>query len=205
VADHPYRTAPDRAFWSRSISSAFEASTVTDPPTFRLSSDDRFMSAGSCFASNVRRYLEAADYRYTVTEVPHPVWPEGVEEPYYEAFSARYGNIYTARQMAQLLERALGMFQPAEEYWQIDGTFIDPFRPGLRHRARCVAEFRALTKQHLRAVLQAVERSSVLVFTLGSNRSLDFDRRRRCIPGLPGNSGRCFFSAETSAPQLRRR
>jgi hypothetical protein len=150
------------------------------------------MSAGSCFASNVRRYLEAADYRYTVTESPHPLWPEGIEEPYYEAFSARYGNIYTPRQMAQLLERALGMFQPAEEYWEIDGTLIDPFRPGLRHRARSVAEFRALTKQHLRAVLQAVERSSVLVFTLGLTEAWISVDDGAVFPACPGTVAGVF-------------
>jgi hypothetical protein len=148
--------------------------------------EDRIMSAGSCFASNVRRYLEAASYSYTVTERTHPMWPEAAEEPYYEAFSARYGNIYTARQMAQLLERALGIFRPTEEYWLSDGTLIDPFRPGLRHRSTSTAEFRALTDQHLRAVLNAINSSTVFVFTLGLTEAWVSREDGAVYPACPG-------------------
>jgi len=192
VTEHPYKQAPDRAFWSRSVSRDFDASSVADAPPFLLTRDDRFMSAGSCFASNVRSYLEGAGYRYTVTEAAHPLWSEWVEEAYYEAFSARYGNIYTARQMVQLLERGLGSFQPAEEYWQSDGTLIDPFRPGLRYRARSVGEFRALTRQHLRAVLRAVEISSVFVFTLGLTEAWVSTDDEAVFPACPGTVAGAF-------------
>src|SRR5256885_5144752 len=112
---HPYESAPDRAFWLRSVAKGFDPADVADASTFRLTADDTFMSAGSCFASNVRRYLEAAGLQYVVTEGPHPLFPESAESGFYDAFSARYGNIYTARQMAQLLERVLGRFAPAED------------------------------------------------------------------------------------------
>ena len=108
MADHPYRHAEDRAFWSRSVATGFDAGAVPDEPPFRFISSDRFMSAGSCFAANIRRYLEAWGFEYTVTERAHPLWPEASETAYYEAFSARYGNIYTARQMHQMLQRVLG-------------------------------------------------------------------------------------------------
>jgi hypothetical protein len=125
------------------------------------------MSAGSCFASNVRRYLEAAGLTYTSAELPHPAWPEDVEAPYYEAFSARYGNVYTARQMRQLIERAVGSFTPREDHWLVDGSYVDPFRPGLQNRASSLAEHRAVTRQHLDAVRSALSTSTVLIFTLG--------------------------------------
>jgi hypothetical protein len=186
MTQHPYKNAPPQSFWSRSVAAELDPSSVPDGLSFQVSMDDRIMSAGSCFASNVRRYLEAADYNYTVTERTHPMWPEGAEEPYYEAFSARYGNIYTARQMAQLLDRALGTFRPTEEYWLSDGAFIDPFRPGLRHRSTSTAEFRALTKQHLRAVLEAVTSSSVFVFTLGLTEAWVSREDGAVFPACPG-------------------
>ena len=195
MTEHPYKSAPVRAFWSRAVAKDFESVAVPDLPAFSLTTDDGFMSAGSCFASNVRRYLEARGLRYTVTETPHPLWPEAVEAPYYEAFSARYGNIYTARQMAQLLERALGMFAPAEEYWEADGTYIDPFRPGLRHRARSVDEFRALTAQHLRAVLRAISQSSVFVFTLGLSEAWLSKDDGAVFPACPGTVSGTFDPA----------
>jgi hypothetical protein len=145
------------------------------------------MSAGSCFAANVRRYLDAWGFEYTVTERPHPQWPESAETAYYEAFSARYGNIYTARQMVQLLQRALGHFSPEEDHWVApDGRFIDPFRPGLTHRASSLNELRALTGQHLRAVRRAVETSTTLVFTLGLTEAWVSAADGAVFPACPG-------------------
>lgn len=58
MPDHPYGHAQKRPFWSRSVVGEFQAESVTDAPRFRLGRTDRFMSAGSCFAANVRRYLD---------------------------------------------------------------------------------------------------------------------------------------------------
>ncbi len=187
MAEDPYKSADDRAFWSRSVARNFAPATTVDATAIRLGREDRFMSAGSCFASNVRRYLESWGYGYTVTESTHPQWPESAETLYYDAFSARYGNVYTARQMVQLLERSLGTFHPSEEYWETpEGEFIDPFRPGLAHRAWSVAEFRALTAQHLAAVRTAVERSTVFVFTLGLTEAWRSSDDGAVFPACPG-------------------
>jgi GSCFA family len=187
VTQDPYKSAENRAFWSRSVARDFVPASTVDTTSVRLGRDDRFMSAGSCFASNVRRYLESWGYDYTVTEEVNPQWPESAETLYYEAFSARYGNVYTARQMVQLLERSLGTFHPSEECWETpDGEFIDPYRPGLSHRAWSSAEFRALTAQHLAAVKTAVERSTVLVFTLGLTEAWYSADDGAVFPACPG-------------------
>lgn len=195
MADHPYRALEDRAFWSRSVARDFDPGMVSDCPPFKFDSGDRFMSAGSCFAANVRRYLEAWGFAYTLTELPHPQWPEAAESAYYEAFSARYGNVYTARQMAQLLLRASGDFLPAEDHWVCEGRFVDPYRPGLRHRARSLLELRALTAQHLRAVRRAVETSSVLIFTLGLTEAWVSAADGAVFPAAPGTVAGEFDSS----------
>lgn len=193
MTEDPYKSAEDRAFWSRAVAKNFDPAQVVDTMTMRLNRDDSFMSAGSCFASNVRRYLESWGHRYTVTESAHPGWPESAESLYYEAFSARYGNIYTARQMVQLLQRCLGEFQPSEEFWESEsGEFIDPYRPGLIHRAWSLPEFRALTKQHLDAVRTAVEQSSVLVFTLGLTEAWYSADDGAVFPACPGTVSGAF-------------
>jgi hypothetical protein len=175
------------------VAKNFEPAQVVDTMTMPLSRSDSFMSAGSCFASNVRRYLESWGYRYTVTESAHPEWPESAESLYYEAFSARYGNIYTARQMVQLLQRCLGEFQPSEEFWVSDaGDYIDPYRPGLTHRAWSLPEFRALTRQHLDAVRTAVKQSSVLVFTLGLTEAWYSADDGAVFPACPGTVSGTF-------------
>ena len=186
MPEHPYKRLGDRAFWSRGVAGTFDAAEVADAPNFRLGGEDRFMSAGSCFAANVRRYLEAWGLTYVLTEQAHPAWPEAGETNYYEAFSARYGNIYTARQMHQLLLRSLDRWRPAEEYWEQDGLFADPLLPGLRNRARSLGELRALTAQHLSRVRLAVERATVLVFTLGLTEAWRSRLDGTVFPAAPG-------------------
>lgn len=187
MPEHPYRRAERRAFWSRSVAADFQPAAVSDPAPFRLDRNDRFMSAGSCFAANVRRYLEAWGFDYTVTETTHPQWPESAETAYYDAYSARYGNIYTARQMVQLLQRAVGDLSPREDHWiGPDQRFIDPFRPGLAHRAASLYEHVALTRQHLRAVRRAVEMATVIVFTLGLTEAWVSADDGAVFPACPG-------------------
>jgi len=192
MATHPYTSAPPRAFWSRSVARDFAPAAVPDVPPFRLSRQDRFMSAGSCFASNVRRYIEAAGLHYTVTERLHPLFAGAGQDGFYDAFSARYGNVYTARQMAQLLERVLGTFSLEEDRWVEGGTWIDPFRPGLRHRARSGREFELLTAQHLACVRRAVEESSVFIFTLGLTEAWVSRADGAVFPACPGTVSGTF-------------
>lgn len=166
---HPYDSQPSRSFWSRSVARAFDAADVATTTAPLMHSDDRIMSAGSCFASNLVPYLEAAGFSYVRTERQHPAFAKLPGEALgYDNFSARYGNIYTARQMLQLVQRSLGEFKPIEDRWTGSGGIIlDPFRPGLRYVARSHAEFDALTAQHLEAVRRAIAGATVLIFTIG--------------------------------------
>jgi GSCFA family protein len=167
MAKSPYGFAPDRSFWSRGVTREFEPAALMATPAKLLRRGDRVMSAGSCFAANLVPYLEKSGFHYVRTETQHPLLRVPAENFGYDNFSASYGNIYTARQLLQLLYRALNLWQPKEDAWEIDGEFIDPFRPGLRYRARSRAEFDLLTRQHLDSVRQAFEEATVLVFTLG--------------------------------------
>jgi len=186
VTEHPYKSVPPRGFWARSVATSFDEAAVPDSPPFRLDRSDRFMSAGSCFAANVRRYLESAGLSYVVTERTHPAFALGKPDMYYDAFSARYGNIYTARQMTQLLERALGLFAPEEDHWVVGERWVDPYRPGLRHPASSERELRLLTQQHLAAVRAAVEQATVLVFTLGLTEAWLSAADGAVFPACPG-------------------
>ncbi len=162
---HPYQSQPDKAFWKRSVKTGEIPTSLTCGSLFRA--DDRVMSAGSCFASNVVPWLEQAGITYVRTELPHPALAHLPENLGYREFSAAYGNMYTVRQFVQLLARATGAFWPVEDRWVDESIVIDPFRPGLRFPASSNGEFDALTRQHLSCVLRAVESATVLVFTLG--------------------------------------
>lgn len=158
---------PARSFWSHGVSKAFRPEDLVAPGTEFFRHADTIMSAGSCFAANIVPYLEKSGFSYLRTErrpLTVRVPPENLG---YDSFSASYGNIYTARQLLQLLYRAIGSWHPIENVWEVEGEFIDPFRPGLRYRSRSRIEFDVLTQQHLRCVRRAFERATVFVFTLG--------------------------------------
>jgi GSCFA family len=186
MAKSPYGFAPDRSFWSRGVARGFEPAALMATPSKLLRRDDRVMSAGSCFAANIVPYLEKSGFHYVRTETRHPLVRVPAENFGYDNFSASYGNIYTARQLRQLLYRALNSWQPKEDAWEIDGEFIDPFRPGLRYRARSRAEFDLLTRQHLDCVRQAFEEATVLVFTLGLTEAWMSRADGTVFPACPG-------------------
>jgi len=163
---HPYKSAPREAFWSRAVSADFHPADLVAGADAYVQSDERVMTAGSCFASNLVPYLEGAGLTYLRTESQHPEFVH--EERFgYDKFTAGYGNIYTARQLLQLLRRAEGRFRPSEDRWHVGDTVIDPLRPGLMYPARSDREFDQLTAQHLAAVREAFSTADVLIFTLG--------------------------------------
>lgn len=184
---HPYETFPKRQFWSRAVARNFDPSTVGSFPTPLIKSGDAVVTAGSCFAANLIPFLEQAGFKYLRTEYTHSVFasvsPENLS---YGKFSAGYGNIYTARQVYQLLLRCLGRFSPVEDRWLAPDGVIDPFRPGLRYRAACEKEFDLLTAAHLKAVLRAFSNCDVLIFTLGLTESWVSLADGAVFPACPG-------------------
>jgi hypothetical protein len=69
-----------------------------------------------------------------VTETANPIaQPDIALNLGYGVFTARYGNIYTSRQLLQLLRRAFDRFTPKEDVWVESPTkIIDPFRPSIQ-------------------------------------------------------------------------
>ncbi|HRF07215.1 MAG TPA: GSCFA domain-containing protein [Xanthobacteraceae bacterium] len=156
-----------------------------DEPLIR--SGDEVVSAGSCFASSLIPYLESAGLRYLRTEARHPDFGDLPGEKYgYDSYSAAYGNIYTPRQLLQLLRRSVGVVKPVEDCWIMDRAFIDPFRPGLRYAARSKEEFDLLTCQHLKKTKRAFERADVFIFTLGLTEAWMSVRDGMVFPACPG-------------------
>lgn len=186
MADHPYRDLPDRAFWGRAVARRFDAADVptTDGPLLRRG--DRVASMGSCFASNIVPHIEAAGYAYVRTETPHPQLAHLPENLGYRNFSAAYGNVYTVRQMLQLVRRSLGRFAPAEDRWHEPGAVIDPFRPGLAYPAVSDVEYDLITRAHLDATRAALEQADVMVLTLGLTEAWESALDGAVYPTCPG-------------------
>lgn len=184
-ADHnPYRSQPDHAFWSRAV--ARPAAEDVDPvvnPRFVLGRQDRIVTAGSCFAQHMSRALQAQGYRYLVTE-------PGGEDRNFGVYPARFGNIYTARQLLQLFQRAFGLFAPTEEAWKLGERFVDPFRPQVEPGGFDSLEaLLADREQHLAAVRAMFEQADVLVFTLGLTEGWVSQADGAVFPLAPGVAG----------------
>lgn len=168
---HPYRDLPQHCFWTRAVAQtpAAELDPMTASP-FQIGRLDKVATAGSCFAQHIARHLRAAGFHFFVTEpAPRIANPAEAFAYNYGTFTARYGNIYTARQLLQLLRRAFGDFIPADTVWRGPaGEFLDPFRPSIQPAGfSSREELLADRFQHLQAVRKAFSQLDVFVFTLG--------------------------------------
>ncbi len=169
-ARNPYRDLPDHHFWRRAVAAVGhgQVDPVTNP-AFRLDASTRIGTAGSCFAQHIARRLAASGHHYLVTESGDDLAPAERLRRNYGVYSARYGNLYTTRQLRQLFQRAHGLIVPSDVAWQReDGRFVDPFRPEIEPDGHASAEDVAASRdEHLGAVRQMFRDIDVLVFTLG--------------------------------------
>lgn len=159
---NPYKSASIHAFWQSGVSSV--PWHLLDPMVDVypiITKETLVSSAGSCFAQHVARYIRSTGYRYHVVE------GEEVET----LFSAAYGNIYTTRQLVQLIKRAWGYLdgEGAETVWRRreDGLWIDAFRPTVSQPMPDKSLIYEDRLKHLRKVKKLFETTNVFIFTLG--------------------------------------
>jgi hypothetical protein len=207
MAEHPYRSFPDGAYWRRSVAAC---GTNVDPVVGDFPKIDqraRVATAGSCFAQHVARHLAASGFNYLVTEPAHPIVDaEAARAAGYGIYTARYGNIYTTLQLVQLVDRAYGRFSPAEDVWvSPDGSsVIDPFRPTIQPGGfASEAEMHADRAQHFSAVRQALETLDVMIFTLGLTEGWVSTIDGAAFPLCPGVAGGTFDRTAHAFRNLR--
>jgi len=160
---------------------------VTSP--WRISAQDRVATAGSCFAQHVARRLRQAGLNLLETEPAHSILSEGVAEAFgYGMFSARYGSIYTTRQLLQLMRRAYGRFKPEEDLWiREDGRLFDPFRPTIQPDGFAnMGEYNLARDVHFAAVREMFESVDVFIFTMGLTEAWRSSRDGAVYPLCPG-------------------
>jgi len=152
------------------------------------------MTAGSCFAQHIARYLGRFGFHTLITEDAHPIASAEIAEAFhYGMFSARYGNIYTARQLLQLFQRAFGHFDPVEDMWEQDGIYLDPYRPRIQPGGfASEREYLLDRDRHFAAVRRAFEDLDIFIFTLGLTESWRSRRDGAVFPLCPGVGGGQF-------------
>jgi hypothetical protein len=187
---NPYRNLPDHAFWRRAVAAL--PPDVVDPVTsvpFTIAPADAVATAGSCFAQYIATSLSEQGFNYLITE-PAPLSADAADENY-GVYPARFGNVYTTRQLLQLFDRAYGRFAPEDQVWQrADGGFLDPFRPHIQGSGFATPE--ALHNDraaHLAAVRRMFESCRVFIFTLGLTECWLAASDGAAVPVAPGAAG----------------
>lgn len=192
VTKSPYDNLPDRQFWRRAIERV--AMSNVDPvsnPGFKLTPNSKVATAGSCFAQHISRALEKNGFNYFVTENADDLSETDAEKSNYRVFSARFGNLYTARQLLQLFDRAYGNFHPADNAWaRNDGSLVDPFRPQIEADGfASMEDLQSSRLRHFESVREMFENLDVFVFTLGLTEAWHSLTDGAVFPLAPGVAG----------------
>ena len=186
---NPYADLPPDAFWRSAVSGrTVETLGNIHRPKFAIGRTTKLAMAGSCFAQQLSRHLRARGFSVLDVEPPPPgLSPEQQKRYGFGLYSARHGNIYTARQFRQLAEEAFGHFAPADWIWEKAGRFYDALRPTVEpdglSSARAVREQR---KFHLRKVREVIGQAEVFVFTLGLTEAWMHATNETVYPTAPG-------------------
>lgn len=192
---HPYADLPRTAFWKSAVAEGDrEGFPGLYTPRFPITRTTRVATAGSCFAQHVTRYLRLAGVQVMDGEpAPRPM-TEALRRAYaYDLFSFRAGNIYTARQMAQLMAEAADGRGEAEVWQRADGRFVDALRPRVEPEGlESAEEVRLLRRDHLARVADTLRQTDVLIFTLGLAEAWEDTETGRIYPVCPGVAGGTF-------------
>lgn len=195
---NPYRKLPDHQFWRSAVAGVepFRLDPVV-ATRFRIAADDRVATAGSCFAQHISRRLARIGFGYQVVEDGAGLPESERTRRNFGVFSARYGNIYTSRQLLQLFEAAFEGRTPAEAAWQRhDGRFVDALRPTVEPDGHgSVEEVLAARAEHLDKVRTLLATCDVFVFTLGLTEAWLSREDGTAFPVAPGVSGGAFDAA----------
>lgn len=194
-ANSPYLGLPDHRFWRRSVERIPGA--ALDPvvrTSFTLDHNTKVATAGSCFAQHIARTLQREKFNYLVADTVKGMDPDEARRRGFGMYSARYGNLYTARQLVQLFDRAHGSFEPLDRAWaREDGRFVDPFRPQIEPEGFATgAEVEVARQSHLADVRKLFASLDVFVFTLGLTEGWRRKEDGAVFPLAPGVAGGLF-------------
>ncbi|MEP2785114.1 MAG: GSCFA domain-containing protein [Pseudoruegeria sp.] len=187
--NHPYVNLPSEAFWRSGVAevSALELEAIYTP-RFPILKSSRIAAAGSCFAQHIGRQFKSRGYGFLDVEpAPALLAKESWDRFGFNMYSARYGNVYSARQLLQLFQRAAGTFTPQEECWEKNGRFFDPFRPSIEPNGfESRAEMEKDRAYHLAAVKTLLEQADLFVFTFGLTEGWECLSDGAALPTCPG-------------------
>ncbi len=187
---NPYFNLPKHQYWKSGVS---DVKGLVDIEVFQkkwtIEKNEKIMTAGSCFAQHIGRELKALNFNVMDVERAPVNLPQSESLDYgYGMYSARYGNIYTVRQLLQLLKESIGLITPKDFVWiDGDGQYRDAFRPNIEPKGDYFS-IDVITKRalHLNKVRYLFENLDILVFTFGLTESWINNEESLIYPTAPG-------------------
>lgn len=185
----PYENFPPAAFWRTGVAGqAPQSIPGLYSKKFPIGRGTRIATAGSCFAQHIGRQLRANGFSVIDEEPPPPGLDASTAQRFgFGLYSARYGNIYTARQLRQLAEEASRLFEPVDVVWIKGERYFDSLRPSVEpgglSSPEAVLDHRAW---HLECVRRVIRRANIFVFTLGLTEAWIHSASGTVYPTAPG-------------------
>lgn len=133
MGKNPYSDLPKSAFWKTGVAqeNPYEIKGIYKKK-FDIPANAKIATAGSCFAQHISRYLKKNGYNVLDVEPPPPKLSENLHQKFgFSMYSARYGNIYTVRQLLQLAQEVASEWTPQNYIWEKNGKFYDALRPAV--------------------------------------------------------------------------
>lgn len=186
----PYQGLPKTSFWSSAVA---KSSTRVPEGLYEkkwpIGKNEKIATAGSCFAQHIGRHLKRNSYKVMDMEPP-PIGLSLEEQTKFgfSLYSARYGNIYTIRQLLQLAKEAFGEWTPGEVVWMgSNGGYYDALRPGVEPEGLgSVSEVMVHRKYHLERVREMFETMDLFIFTFGLTEAWMHKETKTIFPTAPG-------------------
>ncbi|MFN6346414.1 MAG: GSCFA domain-containing protein [Cyanobium sp.] len=192
MTSSPYQQLPTQSFWKTAVvqSSPYCLEGIYSKK-YKITGQMKIATAGSCFAQHISKNLAANGFSLLDLEPPPVGLPEDEHSKYgYSMYSARYGNIYTIRQLRQLAQECAGLFKPAHYAWKKGDHFIDAMRPGVEPIGfNTVDELVSARRYHLERVKTMFQEMDVFVFTLGLTEMWSDAESGTVYPLAPGTAG----------------
>ncbi|MDK4713675.1 GSCFA domain-containing protein [Rhizobium sp. CNPSo 4039] len=192
---HPYKLQPSKARWRETVSLKHPLDIAEWYERKFQISDGGIAAGGSCFAQHIGTHLRTSGFNFIDRE-PAPPWMGFAETQKfgYNLYSARFGNIYSPRQLFQLLRRSMGDRSFDERPWRHGMGFVDPFRPTIEPPLSTEDEVLISRELHLQHVAAMFKNAKTFIFTLGLTETWTNRKTGAAYPVCPGVSGGSYDS-----------
>ncbi len=189
MGTNPYKDLPSSAFWKTGVTeeNPFLIEEIYKKK-FDIKPQTKIATAGSCFAQNISIHLKKNGYSVLDVEPPPISLPSNLHKQFgFSIYSARYGNIYTVRQLLQLAQEVSGERIPENYIWEKDGKYFDALRPSVEPEGLSSPEEVVIhRKHHILRVKKLFSELDLLIFTFGLTEMWVHKDSKTVYPTAPG-------------------